>query len=133
MFDNLDQMVDRRPVEATSSQPFATTETELGVVGTLLEDLQLELVHRTPPSSCCQCPDVRRSRAISSCFWSTPDRSTWVPSSSRILTLTPSDRRSCHQSQIVLAVPTPLNTSPIMAITSSADRSTSTGETLSPG
>src|SRR5215471_17979811 len=134
MFDNLDQMVDRRLVEATSSQPFATTETKLGVVGTLLEDLQLKLDHRTPPASCGQCPGVvRRSRAISSCFWSTPDRSTWVPSSSRILTLAPSGRRPCHQSQIVLAVPTPLNTSPITAITSSADRSTSTGETLSSG
>src|SRR5579863_3163935 len=117
MLDNLEQTVDRRPVEAASPQSFPATQTKLRVVGTLLEDLQLELVHRTPPTSCCQCPDVvRRARMISSCFWSTPDKSTWVPSSSKILTLTPSDRRACHQSQIVWAVPTPLNTSPITAI-----------------
>ena len=134
VFDNLDQAVDRRPVEAASPQPTATTEAKLRVAGTLLKDLQLELLdHRTPRFSCQSPGGVRRAKAISSCFWSTPDRSTWLPSSSRILTLTPSGRRPCHQSQIVLAVPTPLNTSPIMAITRSADRSTSTGETLFPG
>ena len=36
-------MLNRRPVEATSSQPFATTQTKLRIVRTLLEDLQLAL------------------------------------------------------------------------------------------
>src|ERR1700685_2026663 len=89
MVDNLDQMLDHRPVQAASSQSFATTQTKLRVVGTLLEDLQLELVHRAPPTSRRQCPDgVCRTKAISSCSRSTPDKSTWEPSSSKILTLT---------------------------------------------